>query len=115
MMKLTEEQREALGWALDMAYDDQNSYMSVGNPEKDYGDDWPDAALMKANYCRSIAEIADINGEYERWTDLAEQFEASAREYVQDKLTVDPEFVKLLAENVQRFLEHGHGEEVERD
>lgn len=116
-MEMTPEQVEAFGWALDMAYDDQQSYMSIGNPHKDYGDDWPDSARQKAAYCRSIAEVAPINGEDERWTDLAEQFEASAHEYEEQQAVIeavrDPKFVEALAKNIKFFLERGHDTEPE--
>lgn len=74
---LTSDQEEALGWVLDLAHDDQESYLHYGNQKVDYGDEWPEAAKQKAAYCRHIAEIAGINGECERWTALAEAFEAT--------------------------------------
>jgi len=76
---------EALGWALDLAYDDQQSYLSIGNPHSDYAEEWPEVARQKAAYCRAIAKAALIHGEDERWTGLAEDFEASAREYTEQE------------------------------
>lgn len=78
---LTDEQQEALGWALEMAHYEQNEYMNYGNPHVDYGSEWPDAARLKAGYCRSIAAIAEIVGLETEWNQLAEQFETSAKEY----------------------------------
>ena len=80
---LTEEQRDALGYILDLAHGDQESYLSIGNPDKDYGDEWPSAAAFKAQEFRHIAESVGklFHGETERWNSLADCFEASGKEF----------------------------------
>lgn len=71
---LTQEQVDALGYALDLAHSDQESYLANGSPEQDYGDDWPATAQFKAEQFRAIATLADsvgLHGELERWNNLA--------------------------------------------
>lgn len=88
-MEITEELREALGWVLDRAHEDLESYQTYGNPHSDYGDDWPDAARLQAGYCRAVGQIAAEAGLYdeERWNGMAEALEASAKEYEEDRAT----------------------------
>ena len=80
---LTDEQVAALGYILDLAHGDQESYLSIGNPRTDYGDEWPETAAWKARDFRHIAAAFGelFPGEVERWASLAECFEASGKEY----------------------------------
>jgi hypothetical protein len=73
-LELTQAEVEALGEVLDLAHGDQESYMSIGNPHIDYGDEWPFIARSKAARFRDVAAIGrklGINGEFERWESLA--------------------------------------------
>lgn len=69
------EELEALGYVLDLAHGDQQSYLDVGSPSVDYGDDWPNVSRFKAEQFRAIAQFANrlgLHGELERWNALAE-------------------------------------------
>lgn len=75
---MTTEQREALEWALDLAYEDQSHYLSCGSPEKDYGEGWPEIAKERAQWCEAIAELAECEGTEEQWRRLAGEYRESA-------------------------------------
>ncbi len=81
---LTPEQIDALGYVLDLAHGDQESYLMIGNPRTDYGDEWPSTAAWKAGEFRHVADFAGrlgLHGETERWNAIAESYEASGKEY----------------------------------
>jgi hypothetical protein len=81
---LTQDEIDALGEIFDLAHGDQESYINIGNPHIDYGDEWPFVAREKAKGFRLIARIGEkieLNGESERWEILANNMEASANEY----------------------------------
>ncbi len=83
-IQLTQDEIDALGEILDLAHGDQESYMNIGNPHIDYGDEWPLVASEKAKRFRLIANIGEkigLHGERERWEALASNMDASAREY----------------------------------
>ena len=73
------DEREALGIVLGIAADDQDSYLSTGNPEQDYGEEWPDVARAKALAFRHVAAFARRIGlsglakDYEGLADNVEQ------------------------------------------
>jgi hypothetical protein len=74
IITLTPEEVEALGYALDLAYDDQSAYLDTGNPEVDYGAEWPEVARIKARQYSALARLGDcagLHGELERWSNLA--------------------------------------------
>ena len=84
---LTEEQVQALGEALDLAYGDQESYLSIGNPSVDYGNEWPETAAAKAQTFRHLGEVGELlgfHGEQERWGALADSTEVSGVEYAEE-------------------------------
>jgi hypothetical protein len=73
---------QGIGYALDLAYDDQDEYLRRGCPESDYGDEWESAKCYKAEQFRSIAAAANklgLNGETERWNALADEVMAIER------------------------------------
>ena len=102
--EMTEVEREALNWVLDLAYDDTLNYLQTNSPNLDFGPEWPKIATNTARYCRAIAGMANYPGEQDRWECLADDYEASITP------VVDPAFVEILGANIKRFLEHGHGE-----
>ncbi len=72
-MTLTPDEIEAIGFALDLAYQDQENYFQTGDPKEDYGPSWNDERKMKADYFRTIGKVAQrlgMSGERERWNDL---------------------------------------------
>lgn len=88
VLTLTEEQRDALGIALDENHDERLSYLVIGNPSTDHGDEWPEVAATKADICERLGEIeqqlfgtADA-GEC-RWTALAKGYRKSGAESVE--------------------------------
>lgn len=73
---LTDAQRYALGYALDLAADDQNNYLSYGSPEVDYGKEWPEIAKERAEKFIALGRVGELLGfcgEGSRWTDLANE------------------------------------------
>lgn len=67
---LSRAQVEAIGYALDLAYGDQEAYLNMGSPVQDYGDEWPAVADMKSREFVRLAAVADmlgLIGERERW------------------------------------------------
>jgi hypothetical protein len=82
-LTLTSDELEALGYALDLAFGDQEAYMANGSPSVDYGDEWPSVAQLKANQFRAIAQFAGragLHGELERWNTLADDLQEHANE-----------------------------------
>jgi len=77
LIDVTPEQKEALEWALELAFDDQQHYLKVGDPVKDYGAEWPEACAIKAAHCRAIAGMSLYRGESEQWEQLAKDFEST--------------------------------------
>jgi hypothetical protein len=74
-IRFTESEVEALGYALDLAYDDQSAYFDFGNPKQDYGAEWPEVSKRKEEQFRAIAQIGfrvGLAGELERWNTLAD-------------------------------------------
>jgi len=65
---------DTIGWILDLAYDDQEQYLKFGDPQLDYGDDWPEVARQRAAWCKEISDAATIHGESERWAQLAAEY-----------------------------------------
>ena len=71
---LTEEEREALGYILDLAAEDQDQYLKYGDPHADYGNEIGEAFKNKARMFRTIGTLAyrmGFPGESERWNDMA--------------------------------------------
>lgn len=75
-VSLTEGQMEALSYALDLAYDDQEHYAKYANVDMDYGDEWPEVRAGKQEQFRAIGEIEKkLFGGSSRWEELAESLE----------------------------------------
>lgn len=75
---LTTEEIESIGQVLDDAHYEYASYLGYGNPQRDYGEEWPEVSKVKAETMRTVARLAGslgINGEKERWEELAAQYE----------------------------------------
>jgi hypothetical protein len=75
---LTPDQTAMLGEFLDLAHNDLDNYINVGNPSTDYRDEWPEVAKNRAKIFRFIGELtaaAGMNGEPERWEALADEYE----------------------------------------
>jgi len=70
------DRREALGQLLDLAYDDQAHYLSLGDPEKDYAREWLETARNKAVFYQECAKIEQELGSKtwpNRWTVLSNE------------------------------------------
>lgn len=83
---ITGEEIDALGEILDLAHGDQESYMNIGNPHQDYGEEWPFTAREKAERFRLVAALAEklgLHGELDRWNTLADSMQASGKEYAE--------------------------------
>lgn len=81
---ISKDEKEAIGEILDLAYGDQESYLMIGNPHIDYATEWPFAAGNKAKTFRLIADFTErmgLHGEKERWSGIADNVEASGKEY----------------------------------
>jgi hypothetical protein len=76
----TNEERDAIEWALELALDDQQHYLDYGNPQLDYGKDWPEIASDRAKHCRAIADTYWNHGSARVWNMLADQYDAAAEE-----------------------------------
>ena len=77
-LTLTTEEIESIGQVLDDAHYEYASYLGYGNPQRDYGEEWPEVSKVKAETMRTVARLAGslgINGEKERWEGLAAQYE----------------------------------------
>jgi hypothetical protein len=74
---LAEDQREALGYALDLAYDVQKNWLHFGDPKLDYGDEWPEVRETKRDTYRAIAQVEQklFRNVSDRWEKLAEFLE----------------------------------------
>lgn len=75
LVTITEEDREAIGFAFDLAHDDQSNYMTSNNMAQDYGADWPETRAMKDDSFRRLGAIGErigLYGEVERWNALAD-------------------------------------------
>jgi len=72
-IEVTDEQYEALEWALQIAGDDQESYLAGGYAAKDYGND---GLIEKAATLRLVRDVAEALG----MVTIKEQFEACAVE-----------------------------------
>jgi hypothetical protein len=62
-LRITGPRAEALRFALDLAAQDQREYIHHGHPERDHGEEWPEAAQRKAKQFRQLADIAERIGE----------------------------------------------------
>jgi len=72
---ITQPMRHAIGYALDLAFDDQEHYLKCGNPKTDYSGDWEEARRSKADKYRALAKLGDrlsFQGEADRWNRLAD-------------------------------------------
>ncbi len=56
--KLTDEEKEAMGEALQAAIEDQKHYLQCGGGRSDYGNEWPEVAARKADRFRRLANVA---------------------------------------------------------
>jgi hypothetical protein len=73
---LSDNELEAIGYALDLAFEDQENYLTSGiDPVADYGPDWPEAAKHKSERFDAIAQAVEKLGidNPERWQRLAKQ------------------------------------------
>jgi hypothetical protein len=73
-LTLNETERAAIGYALDLAHNDQEHYLDYGAPDVDYGPEWPETAREKAAgfiVLGQIGESLGFHGERDRWTELA--------------------------------------------
>ena len=81
---LTKDQRDLLSGVLDSAVEEIRGCMRDPEVIDNHGEDWPGEALREAARCRAMATLADeqlrINGELERWTGLAEEWDAVAHQ-----------------------------------
>lgn len=85
---LTESERIALCGAVDMALSDQREYMQNGSPHKDYGDEWPDTAVQKAEmfeHCSTAMYKFYLPTMAESCSDMAKSLRASGLEYKQQE------------------------------
>lgn len=60
------------------------SYLQIGNPSTDYGDEWPEIANAQASFYRDCSRLfsrLDCPSESTDCLLLADALEASAREY----------------------------------
>jgi hypothetical protein len=74
---MTPEQIEAIDWAAALAIDDQQAWLDA-RAWADYGNDWPEAAGLKALSFRHLAEVLRNLGKHEtadHAVNLAKQFE----------------------------------------
>jgi hypothetical protein len=73
-LTITQDERDAIGEALDLAHSDQEHYLHYGNPEIDYGTEWEETAQAKAATFRLLGQVGEklgFHGEAERWEELA--------------------------------------------
>ena len=80
-VKLTDEMRDAISFAISLAVDDQEHWMNYGDPGTDYGDEWPEVARSKAAGFTEMAQVLvalELDGE--SCLSLAADFEAAADE-----------------------------------
>jgi hypothetical protein len=76
----TQAEIDALGAALDLAFEDQENYLTSGNAPQDYGSEWSEAKREKQSKFRLIASVTEklgIAGERERWEGLADQLNSN--------------------------------------
>lgn len=74
---LAEPDIEALLFALDLAFDDQDDYLRSGNAAIDYGSEWNDAADLKMKYFRNLAIVAErLGSDGDKWGELANMVQA---------------------------------------
>jgi hypothetical protein len=68
--------KNAIGYALELAYGDQSSYLDNGDPEVDYGNEWEETKAFKAEHFRKVAKLAELVGlNGERWNNMAQELE----------------------------------------
>lgn len=75
---LTEKQIEAIGYVLDLAYEDQEQDIKYSDFSADYSDDLEWIIEVKKDMFTQIGEFAEaigFHGEKERWTSLIEEFQ----------------------------------------
>lgn len=88
--QLTDMEREAIGYVLDLAFDDQQNYLSTGSPEVDYGPEWPDTARQKRTYFAALAVAVEKLGlptDRERWQQLADGLKDEAEPESESELS----------------------------
>ena len=83
-MTLSHDERLALSDVLEYATNDRWDYLANGNPDHDYGYEWPMVARQNALCFRTVATLMTrlgIYGQADEMLKLAESYEASANEY----------------------------------
>jgi len=77
-IRVTAAMRDAIRYALDLAFEDQDHYLRQGNPILDYGREWEEVKQLKAGRYRDLANLGEklaLEGEAERWRRLAEEIQ----------------------------------------
>jgi hypothetical protein len=80
---MTVDQKDALTAAVSLAMDDQEHYLKSGDFDVDYGDEWAEAAALKAEMWRNVAGAFRELGESGMATscdEMATGFEEAAAE-----------------------------------
>ena len=57
VLTIDDDLRMAIEWAIELAMDDQDHLLKCGNPEIDYGSEWPEVAAMKAGMFERLATV----------------------------------------------------------
>jgi len=81
-MELTDEMRAALSYAISLAIEDQENWMRDGDPDVDYGDEWPEVAQEKSREWDqlALASVALGLGMEQRCEGMADDFREAAEE-----------------------------------
>jgi hypothetical protein len=86
---MTDETFTAIHETIGDALDDAENYLDDGDPEIDYGDEWPLTACNKAKRFGLVADwLKEQNGWFgviSRLEALAEAYRASAKEYAEEE------------------------------
>lgn len=79
-VELTPEEIDAIEAAVELARDDQSSYLQYGGPERDYDDEWPSVARRKSEMWDTLAGLFSKLGlGNQMLRALAEEFDEAAR------------------------------------
>ena len=88
---MTNETFDAIQSLLSAAAEDQQNYNQDGDPDSDYGDEWPEVARTKAHQYLVVAQWLDAEWRFggtwdtlrliEQLRGVAHSLNASAREY----------------------------------